>query len=269
MYSILLVALVACFHQQVNAHNETFAYLAQPLPPALGGTFNGVNSRSSGSAWPETVTTWCNITYSGGVQLTPTYTSVAHVTADCKVNGTYNGTALENLVNAIGSDRFTLELKGELSTVACGLNFQVGLAYGVMGGRFQLTTGSSGPASPVRPMCLYFSRISAQPEAYATINLALYEGSYTEEINEKLYVQCPSERPPRSQLIVAADDLSCIDEFGQRYNCINSPASRCFNASNGESSIGIGMSVGGIGLLLFTLACIILISVITPQTASK
>ena len=58
-------------------------------------------------------------------------------------------------------------------------------------------------------------------------------------------------------------DLECHGTFHQPYSCLTAPESRCMNNSNGISDIGIGMSVGGIALLLVTLGMVIVIQYMT------
>lgn len=234
------------------AQSATYMNLATPLPPALAGTFNQYNQLSFSNGFADGNAT-CNVTYAAGAVTTATggLETVMSLSGWCDVNGTLSTDIIGKYFKVDGQ-RLFINMTGSLSTVACGLSFQIGMANGVMGGLF---TTATAPATPL-PLCAYYNRLSASATNLATLNLAFFPGTV---VGNGAQVGCAAERPAWSQMLFFTHNLTCSGDFGQPYNCINSPVSRCTNYSKYVNDIGIGMSVGGIGLLLVTLGCIIVI----------
>jgi hypothetical protein len=143
------------------------------------------------------------------------------------------------------------------STVACGQNQQLGQSYGVFGGYLATANVPNDTA-----VCVYFNRVdplhltnvkNAQAGfgAYRVQPCTQYPGQ----------VCCDSALPNDTQALVSAFDISG-DYLCASGVCNSDPeSSYCNSASNvAVWQIGIGMSIGGIGLLIVTLGMILVIS---------
>jgi len=228
------------------------------LPPALGGRFEGDNVLSFTSLVPNGNLS-CRSVYYGvtSSRLESPQVGIAFG-SNCTINGTVDPNVEVPPGMLVVGNELRFGYVGNLSTVACGLQFQVGMAYGVMGGMFYSTL--EGLAFPAFPMCVYYTRVSAEPKGFAKLSLSLRPG--VEQGNK---VACPENPGNWSTSWVNLPDLECAGEAFQRFNCVNSPQSRCLDDNKGKNNIGIGMSVGGIGLLLVTLGCILIIQKTSKQ----
>ncbi len=263
MSSWTLLFLISTLLLSTLAQNTTtdFKNLGTPLPPALGGVFTSVNSPARGARF-DNKTVFCNVTYAGGLVEANITNQFDFPTAG-KTAVTLNGTCL--IINSTFdvADGFgkangeTLEfgLVGSISTVACGLQQQVNMCWGVIGGVF--VDADLKPA----PLCIHYTRVSAQGGHPPFMNFGVFPGEYTADFSQ---VAC-SQTPSRSDLLFGTENLYCSGTAEQRYNCINTPASRCIQSGKTISDIGIGMSVGGIGLLLVTLVFILVIQHFAPK----
>jgi len=230
--------------------------LAQPLQVAPSGTFNGSLIPGSSAAFPG-ILGICSAKYSAGALST----SNAGVKTLLALEGycDFNDTLLlsDHPVLKPKGTAVSFEMAGDLSTSGCGLNNQLGMAYGFLGGKFYITNASG---QDIVPLCVYYTRLSGTTTAPASINIDIYPGAYT--ANQTL-VGCTADRPANSSLLLSLSSLPCQGTFDQTYNCLSAPVSRCMNSSRGIYDIGVGMSVGGIGLVITTLLMVVVINHIT------
>ena len=116
------------------------------------------------------------------------------------------------------------------------------------------------------PLCLYYSRTSATAYEVPSLLIAAFYGNYTTDGTQ---VQCPETAPSYDTMIFGLSKLYCSGDANQYYSCVTDPYSRCINDTRVTFNIGVGMSVGGIFLLLVTLFFMIVIQQFTKPGEFK
>jgi hypothetical protein len=146
------------------------------------------------------------------------------------------------------------------SVVACGQNQQLGQSYGVFGGYVAVDNNTEANQTAA---CVYFSRVDANHltgAKNALANLYVYSPEPCDAANAGK-VCCESPRPKDSVAPILQFKVdgaftcasgTCLEDRWSSY-CTD-------NTNYALKQIGIGMSVGGIALLLVTLVFIIIIS---------
>jgi hypothetical protein len=133
-----------------------------------------------------------------------------------------------------------------LTLNACGQNQQVGQAYGVVGGASP-ESGTGG--------CLYFSRVDAN-HVYGNAELAIGVAVGEPCLDNPLNTCCPPVYPgPASDFSLQGNNYLC-----QRGVCNDNVLSSYCSSNNLVYQIGIGMSIGGLGMVVTTLLSLVLIS---------
>jgi len=152
------------------------------------------------------------------------------------------------------------------STVACGQNQQLGQSYGVFGGYLTLARNNATVGNQTAA-CVYFSRVDAS-------HLTASDNAVSEMVSYVPTEACPAGTAAGQvccQAVVPSDHTSPTvgASLDGAFTCASGvclsdrQSSYCSDNSNGLlKSIAIGMSVGGIGLLLVTLALILVISTV-------
>ena len=150
----------------------------------------------------------------------------------------------------------TLELIAP-SVVACGQNQQLGQSYGVFGGYITDPTGANLTAA-----CVYFSRIDGAHATNGGQAVSIMSTYVPDACNSQPGKVCcdavlPTNAVTPNVSFPLAGQYTCSSGVCNQVKL----SSYCSdNNSYVIKQIGIGMSVGGIGLLLVTVALIVIIS---------
>ena len=147
------------------------------------------------------------------------------------------------------------------TVVACGQNQQLGTSFGVLGGFF--TTNGDNTTAPV-PVCVNFNRVDGDhvnKNENSQVAFVAFQPEACPEFPGK--VCCPAGLPTGDAFIFPTTQFNMTGMYKCQSGVCNNVkwSSYCEDSSNYRvKQIGVGMSVGGIGLLLVTLAMILVIS---------
>jgi len=178
-----------------------------------------------------------------------------------------------------------------ISTSACGQDMPRQYAYGVLGMYSYEVTLPVIPNSRAQaiamltaflngsvqvnvtdsfPMCLYFNRFgigqfvagaTSPSNQAASLGLAAAVAplDWITSTAAGSIVTCPSELPYTVVPLIPLGNFPCVDHGIDKDSCITVPDPQCTGSSNQRTPIGIGMSVGGIFLILISLGAVVVI----------
>jgi len=159
---------------------------------------------------------------------------------------------------------FTLSKSGVMPVVmtsACGQNQQIGVIQGVFGGNMTFFDASTGVLSQPYPVCVAYFLVSQQTRGNAVTasgtKIAVFP-STVKSANGQIGCTLLPEDPQ----MVIPDFSTTPEELANCVGgtCLNNAVATCdVGGYTSTRDIGIGMSVGAIGMLLVTLAIVIAI----------
>jgi len=163
----------------------------------------------------------------------------------------------------------SLSFESSVTTSACGQVVQLEYAYGVIGGNWTVTETSCTSdncqmiTGETVEACLYYQRLSATQNRSATLNVEffVYNGtSGSEDAPLPSIVGCPQNLPTSSPelFLVPAPivNLECVSDNSLSHSCVNTPRAQCAQTTN-QYAVGVGMSVGGVGVLIMSFLAIL------------
>jgi len=259
----------------------TGAPTLHPTPPTLAPTANptaptGMPTNAPSQSPAETVTETPSQSPTAPVTgvpvVVPTNSSLVPPGYDITA-ATFSGGSPDSLVsaslaisyqldNTTAFGTLTLDLSSSDIVSACGQVVQLDYAYGVLGGnwsvsRFDCTADGCSNTSSSVDACVYYQRISATFHQAGTLNLEIFPVNISEGPNPTQF-GCPSQRPQTNNGLVMRD-LVCESGNGLARNCITTPRAQCESQTN-QYAVGVGMSVGGVGILALSLVSILAIN---------
>jgi len=153
---------------------------------------------------------------------------------------------------------------GVVSTASCGQDVQRGMASGVVGVQFNQLDAQLNPIGVASPHCIYYQRFQAKVGLPAQLRIQIVAAPVTQP--NAAAVSCYSQIPSN---VYDLGMMSCLGEgivavtnnqpdfslppTADVYNCVNSLPASCNNGIQSTiTAVNVGMSVGGIGLIIAT-----------------
>lgn len=274
---VLPVAVLACLLATFASASESFISVSN-LPTALVGLW-----QRERYVLGETV---CNSTFFASDYL------------NFKVGGNRSNVTEPFVLQYLNCENNTLNpfagkafFSPNISTSACGQDMPRQYAYGVLGmytyevalpvipdsredainllkavlnGSLSLNVTDSFPA------CLYFNRFGtgqfvanatspSNPVASLGLSVAKAPLDWITSTPAGSIVTCPSYLPVGVVDVYPLGVFPCVDRGVDKDSCVTVMEAQCTGSSNNRSPIGIGMSVGGIFVILISLGAVIVI----------
>lgn len=149
------------------------------------------------------------------------------------------------------------------SVAACGQNQQLGLSYGVFGGIMKIQNASK----QTTPICIYYSRVDPEHLNVNAFNAQSQFMSWVpkpeDDVSDDENVGC-TVTPPPTEMQLPSPNLGLLATNGTFICasgvCQSNPRSSTCIPVTPLHDVAVGLSVGGIGVMVITAAIIFLTS---------